>query len=147
MSALHTVISGVSGRMGRALLEAVEQDADFVLHGALDRADSPAVGQSTFMPNSESLVRITDDPAAALKDADVLVDFTRPQATLAYLDACCKAGVNLVIGTTGFDAAGKAAIEAAARDIGIVFAPNFSVGVNLLLKLAETAVTCVGRGL
>ncbi len=146
MSALHIVISGVSGRMGHALLEAVEEDAGCVLHGALDRPDSPAVGQSTFMQNGKSLVRITDDPAVALKGADVLVDFTRPQATLAYLDACCNARVNLVIGTTGFDAAGKAAIETAARDIGIVFAPNFSVGINLLLKLAETASRVLNEG-
>jgi 4-hydroxy-tetrahydrodipicolinate reductase len=76
----------------------------------------------------------------------VLVDFTRPEATFAYLDACRKAGVNLIIGTTGFDAAGKAAIESAAKDIGIVFAPNFSVGVNLLMQLAETAARVLAEG-
>jgi 4-hydroxy-tetrahydrodipicolinate reductase len=74
------------------------------------------------------------------------VDFTRPEATLTYLDACRKARVNLIIGTTGFDANGKAAIEHAAREIGIVFAPNFSVGVNLLMKLAETAAHVLNEG-
>jgi len=98
------------------------------------------------MLGSETAVRITDDAASALKGADVLVDFTRPEATLAYLDACRKLNVNLVIGTTGFDATGKAAIEAAAQDIGIVFAPNFSVGVNLLLKLAEMASRVLNEG-
>lgn len=146
MSALQTVIAGVSGRMGRALLEAVAQDAGCALHGALDRAGSPAVGQDAGMLAGRTGVRITDDPATALAGADVLVDFTRPQATLDYLDACCKARVNLVIGTTGFDAAGKAAIEGAAREIGIVFAPNFSVGVNLLMKLAETAASVLNEG-
>ncbi len=146
MSPLQTVIAGVSGRMGRALLEAVDQDVGCVLHGALDRAGSPSVGQNAIMPDSKTAVRITDDAASALEGADVLVDFTRPEATLAYLDACRKARVNLVIGTTGFDAAGKSAIEAAARDVGIVFAPNFSVGVNLLLKLAETASRVLSEG-
>ncbi|MGA9993671.1 MAG: 4-hydroxy-tetrahydrodipicolinate reductase [Thiobacillaceae bacterium] len=146
MSALQTVIAGVSGRMGRALLEAVAQDPGFALHGALDRVGSPSIGQDAGMLAGGTEVHITGDTASALVGADVLVDFTRPQATLGYLDACSKAGVNLVIGTTGFDAAGKAAIEAAASDIGIVFAPNFSVGVNLLLKLAETAARVLNEG-
>jgi 4-hydroxy-tetrahydrodipicolinate reductase len=140
VSDLKTVIAGVSGRMGRALLEAVAADAACVLHGALDRAGSTAAGQDAgIYSGTQSGVAITDQPAIALAGADVLVDFTRPEATLVYLEACRKAGVNLIIGTTGFDAAGKAAIAAAAKDIGIVFAPNFSVGVNLLMQLAETA--------
>jgi 4-hydroxy-tetrahydrodipicolinate reductase len=146
MSALKTVIAGVSGRMGRALLEAVAEDSGCVLHGALDRADSPAIGQDAGVLGGGTEVHITGDTAFALKGADVLVDFTRPQATLGYLVACRTARVNLVIGTTGFDAAGKAAIEAAAREIGIVFAPNFSVGVNLLMKLAETAASVLNEG-
>lgn len=146
MSALRTVISGVSGRMGRVLLEAVGQDVGCTLYGALDRPGSPAIGQDAGMLGGTTGVCITDDTTSALAGADVLVDFTRPQATLTYLDACGKAGVNLVVGTTGFDAAGNAAIKAAARDIGIVFAPNFSVGVNLLLKLAETAARVLNDG-
>jgi 4-hydroxy-tetrahydrodipicolinate reductase len=144
---LKTVIAGVSGRMGRALLEAVAADSGCVVHGALDRAGSQAVGQDAgIYSGSHTGVAITDQTVAALAGADVLVDFTRPEATLAYLDACRKAGVNLIIGTTGFDAAGKAAIEAAAKEIGIVFAPNFSVGVNLLMKLAETAARVLAEG-
>jgi 4-hydroxy-tetrahydrodipicolinate reductase len=146
MNPLQTVIAGVSGRMGRALLDAVAQDAGCALHGALDRAGSPAVGQDAAMLGGKTGIRITDDVASALVGADVLVDFTRPQATLGYLDTCSKAGVNLVIGTTGLDAAGKAAIKVAAREIGIVFAPNFSVGVNLLMKLAETAARVLHEG-
>ena len=143
---LKTVIAGVSGRMGRALLEAVAQDAGCALHGALERADGPAVGQDASLFGARPGTRISGEIALALIGADVLVDFTRPEATLAYLDACRKARVNLIIGTTGFDANGKAAIEHAAREIGIVFAPNFSVGVNLLMKLAETASRVLSEG-
>lgn len=147
MSALRAVIAGVSGRMGRALLEAVAADAGCALHGALDRAGSPAVGQDAgIYSGGHAGVAITDQVAVALTGADVLVDFTRPEATLAYLDACRKTRANIIIGTTGFDAAGKAAIEAAAKEIGIVFAPNFSVGVNLLMKLAETAARVLNEG-
>ena len=147
MSALKTVIAGVSGRMGRALLEAVAGDPACVLHGALDRAGSPAVGQDAgIYGGSKAGVAITDQSASALTGADVLLDFTRPEVTLAYLDACRKARVNMIIGTTGFDAAGKAAIESAAKEIGIVFAPNFSVGVNLLMKLSEMAARVLSEG-
>lgn len=147
MSALRTVIAGVSGRMGRTLLDAVAADPDCTLHGALDRPGSPALGQDAgIYLGAQTGVAIADLPAAALAGADVLVDFTRPEATLVYIEACCKAGVNLIIGTTGFDAAGKAAIVAAAKDIGIVFAPNFSVGVNLLMQLAETAAKVLSEG-
>ena len=146
MNQLKTVIAGVSGRMGRALLESVALDADCVLHGALDRAGHASVGQDASLFGGARGVVITDSLEGALQGADVLVDFTRPEATLLYLDACRRAKVNLIIGTTGFDANGKAAIEHAAKEIGIVFAPNFSVGVNLLMKLAETASRVLNEG-
>mgnify|MGYP001765072634 CR=1 FL=1 len=146
MNAMKTVIAGVSGRMGRALLEAVAQDAGCALYGALDRVGGQAVGQDASLFGATPGVSVSDQAAATLHGAQVLVDFTRPEATLVYLDVCCKAGVNIVIGTTGFDVSGKAAIEAAAREIGVVFAPNFSVGVNLLMKLAETASRVLNEG-
>lgn len=146
MSAMKTVIAGVSGRMGRALLEAVAQDAGCALHGALDRTGGQAVGQDASLFGAKPGVRVSDNAVATLQGAQALVDFTRPEATLAYLDACRNTGANIVIGTTGFDAAGKAAIEAAAKEIGIVFAPNFSVGVNLLMKLAEDAARVLAEG-
>ncbi len=146
MSALKTVIAGVSGRMGRALLEAVAGDASCVLHGALDRSGHASIGQDASLLGGGKGVSVTDNLNEALSGADVLVDFTRPEATFAYLEACRKARVNLIIGTTGFDAAGKAVIETAAKDIGIVFAPNFSVGVNLLMQLAETASRVLNEG-
>ncbi len=140
-------IAGVSGRMGRALLEAVEADSDCTLGAAIDRPGSPLVGQDAGAAwGISSGLRVTDQPAAALCGADVLIDFTRPEATLGYLDACLAAEVPLVIGTTGFDDAGKARIAAAAQRIPVVFAPNMSVGVNLLMKLAELAAQVLQDG-
>ena len=144
---MRTVIAGVSGRMGRALLEAVAADADCTLHAAIDRAGSPLVGQDPGVAyGAPSGSQVTDQPATALQGAQVLIDFTRPEATFGYLDACAAAGVPLVIGTTGFDATGKARIAAAAQQIPIVFAPNMSVGVNLLMKLAEVAARVLQDG-
>jgi len=133
--------------MGRALLEAVVADADCALCAALDRPGSPLVGQDAGAAwGAASGVNVTDQPAAALQGAQALIDFTRPEATFGYLDACVAAGVPLVIGTTGFDDAGKARIAAAAQRIPLVFAPNMSVGVNLLMKLAELAAQVLRDG-
>jgi len=135
---VRIAIAGVSGRMGRALLEAVAADPDCALGAAIDRPGSPLVGQDAGAAwGAASGVAVTDKLAAALPGSQALIDFTRPEATFGYLDACVAAGVPLVIGTTGFDEAGKARIAAAAKQIPIVFAPNMSVGVNLLMKLAE----------
>lgn len=140
-------LAGVSGRMGRALLEAVAADAACGLHAAIDRAGSSLLGQDPHTAlGGRSDVRVTDDATAALTGAQALIDFTRPEATFAYLDACVAAQVPLVIGTTGFDDAGKARIAAAARTIPVVFAPNMSVGVNLLMKLAEIAARVLQDG-
>src|SRR5207249_590632 len=90
-------------------------------------------------------VAVSDD-AAAIANADVLIDFTRPEGTLHHLDVCRAEGVKAVIGTTGFSAAQKNLIEKASEDIAIVFAPNMSVGVNLLFRLVETAARALGEG-
>ena len=144
---VQIALAGVSGRMGRVLLEAVAADASCVLCAAIDRPGSPLVGQDPAAAwGAASGIHVTDQPATAMQDAQVLIDFTRPEATLAYLDVCAAAGVPLVIGTTGFDAAGKTRITEAARQIPIVFAPNMSVGVNLLMKLAELAAQVLEEG-
>ncbi|HBU28781.1 MAG TPA: 4-hydroxy-tetrahydrodipicolinate reductase, partial [Thiobacillus sp.] len=144
---VRTAIAGVSGRMGRALLEAVAADPGCALHAAIDRPGSPLVGQDAGAAwGAASGVAVSDRPAAALQGAHALIDFTRPEATFAYLDACVAANVALVIGTTGFDEVGKARIAAAAKQIPIVFAPNMSVGVNLLMKLAELAAQVLDEG-
>lgn len=141
------VIAGCSGRMGYALLEGVFADESLVLHGALDRADSPQLGRDAGEQFGRVTgVKISADVAAALQGADVLVDFTRPEASLVYLEACRAAGVKLVIGTTGFTAAQKQQIEQAAQDVAIVFAPNMSVGVTLLINLVQAAAKVLNEG-
>lgn len=147
VSPLKVVIAGCSGRMGHALLESVFADAELVLHGALDRAENPHLGRDAGEQFGKlSGVKVTADVDAALKGADVLVDFTRPEASMQYLDACQKANVSMVIGTTGFSDAQKAAIEAASKNISIVFAPNMSVGVTLLINLVEQAAKVLKEG-
>ncbi|NOT64784.1 MAG: 4-hydroxy-tetrahydrodipicolinate reductase [Methylotenera sp.] len=144
---IKIVIAGVTGRMGHALLEGVFADGDLQLHGALDRTDSTQIGREVgeqFGQNSG--VKITSDMAAALQGAQVLVDFTRPEATMQYLEICQKANVSMVIGTTGFSAEQKLAIEAASKNIAIVFAPNMSVGVTLLINLVEQAAKVLNEG-
>ncbi len=144
---MNMVIAGVTGRMGKALLEAVAAAPDMRLHGALDRTGSGALGRDAGeYTGAANGVLITDQVDEALAGAHALIDFTRPEATLTHLEACVRARVPLVIGTTGFDAAGKAAIEAAARQVPIVFAPNMSVGVNLVFKLLDTAARILNEG-
>jgi 4-hydroxy-tetrahydrodipicolinate reductase len=144
---IRIAVAGVSGRMGRALLEAVAADPACVLSGALDRVGSALVGQDAGAAwGAASGVAVSHRAAHALDGAQALIDFTRPEATFGYLDACVAANVPLVIGTTGFDDAGKARIAAAAQRIPVVFAPNMSVGVNLLMKLAELAAGVLDDG-
>ena len=144
---LKVVIAGCSGRMGHALLESVFADADLVLHGALDRADNPQLGRDAGEQFGRLTgIKVTSDIDAALNGADVLVDFTRPEASMLYLEACQKAGVGMVIGTTGFSVAQKSAIQTASENIAIVFAPNMSVGVTLLINLVEQAAKVLKDG-
>lgn len=144
---LNVVIAGCSGRMGHALLQGVMDDPELKLHAALDRSGSPAVGRDAGeLFGAPCGVQVTDNLDAALQGADVLVDFTRPEATMEYLAACRKAGVALVIGTTGFSVEQKQAITLAAQNIGIVLAPNMSVGVNLLINLVQSAAKVLSEG-
>ena len=144
---LNVVIAGCSGRMGHALLEGVFADPELLLHAALDRPDSPQIGRDAGEQFGQATgVKISHDVGAALVGADVLVDFTRPEPSMEYLAACQAAGVKLVIGTTGFSAEQKQRIEAAAQDIGIVFAPNMSVGVTLLINLVQSAAKVLAEG-
>jgi len=133
--------------MGRMLIEAVRASGDCALSGALDIAASPALGQDAGAYAGQATgVTITADLAAGLRGSDCLIDFTRPEGTLAHLDACVAHGVNLVIGTTGFNDEQKARIAAAAQHIAIVMAPNMSVGVNVTLKLLEMAAKALSTG-
>jgi 4-hydroxy-tetrahydrodipicolinate reductase len=139
-------IAGASGRMGRMLVEAALADPAVEIAVALDRADSPELGRDCgeFLGRRTG-VGIAGD-LARLSDAEVLIDFTRPQGTAAHLEACVRHGVRMVIGTTGFDEAGKAAIRAASASIGVVFAPNMSVGVNATFRLLEVAAAILASG-
>ena len=145
--ALPIAIAGASGRMGRMLIEAILQSPDTRLAGALDIAGSPALGiDATAYMGSRSGVVITDDLQAGLKDAQYLIDFTRPEGTMAHLKACREMGVKLIIGTTGFTSEQKAEIEDAARDIAIVLSPNMAVGVNVVFKLLAQAAKALKDG-
>ena len=140
-------IAGASGRMGRTLIEAVLAAGDCVLSGALDIAGSPSLGSdAAAFAGLRSTTPITADLRRGLQGADVLIDFTRPEGSMAHLALCRELGVNAVIGTTGFSEAHKSAIEAAAQDIAIVMAPNMSVGVNVTLKLLELAARSLSTG-
>ena len=144
---IKIVIAGATGRMGKALLEAVAGTANVSLHAALERDGSPWLDHDAGELVGTGLgARITHDVDSALNGADVLIDFTRPEATSYHLGLCQQKGVAMVIGTTGFDAAGKAAIAAAAKTIPIVFAPNMSVGVTLALKLLDMAARVLDEG-
>jgi 4-hydroxy-tetrahydrodipicolinate reductase len=144
---LRIAIAGASGRMGRMLIEAVQAAPDTELVGALDVAGSAAIGSDAGAYAGQLTgVVIQSDLGKALPDADVLIDFTRPEGTLRHLEYCAAHGIKVVIGTTGFDDAGKAAIRAAADKTAIVFAPNMSVGVNVTLKLLEMAAKSFSEG-
>ena len=145
---LRIAVAGASGRMGRMLVEAVAASDDLVLAGALDAAGSPALGQDAgaALGRRPLGVTITSDLATGLADAQVLIDFTRPQGTLAHLEACRARGVKAVIGTTGFSPDQKAQIQAHAEHLAIVLAPNMSVGVNVVLRLLDLAARAFDTG-
>lgn len=143
---MKLAIAGASGKMGRMLIETVAKQPDMQLSVALDHSSSPALGQDAGAAlGIETGVTITSD-LDQLRHADCLIDFTRPEGTLAHIEACLAQNTKMVIGTTGFDAAGKSVIEQAAKKIGIVFAPNMSVGVNATLKLLEVAAKILNSG-
>jgi 4-hydroxy-tetrahydrodipicolinate reductase len=122
---LRIAVAGASGRMGRMLIEAVEAAPDCALAGTLD---------------------LGRDIAAGLADAQVLIDFTRPEGTMAHLAACRERGVKLVIGTTGFSEGQKAQIGEHAQHVALMLSPNMSVGVNVVLRLLDTAARALAEG-
>lgn len=139
-------IVGAGGRMGRQLIQAVHNAQGVELGAAFERKGSSLVGSDACeLAGVGTLgVVISDDVAKKVADFDLLIDFTRPEGTLEHLDICVAHHKQMVIGTTGFDDTGKAAIKAASEKIGIVFASNYSVGVNLVFKLLEKAAKVMG---
>lgn len=147
MTQLRIAVAGASGRMGRTLIEAVLAADDMALAAALDQPGNPFLGRDAGdLVGCHCGVAITADVAAAVASSDCLIDFTRPAGTLAHLAACGEAGTSMVIGTTGLDSAQKGRIAEVAKTIPIVFAPNMSVGVNLVFKLLDTAARILDEG-
>jgi len=148
---LSIAVAGASGRMGRMLIDAVLASGDCRLSGALDVPGSPFVGQDAAVLSSSAAgkatgVEVTADLKRGLAGAQVLIDFTRPEGTMAHLVACRELGVRAVIGTTGLTPEQKATIGAQAQHVAVVLAPNMSVGVNVMLRLVENAARLLGEG-
>jgi len=145
---MHRIaVAGATGRMGQMLIEAIRASGDCQLAGAMDQPSSPAIGNdaAAFLGHASG-VPVVADAGKGIAGAQVLIDFTRPEGTMAHLAACRAAGVNAVIGTTGFSDDQKAQIADIARDIAIVMAPNMSVGVNVTLRLLEMAAKALSTG-
>lgn len=147
MKNIRIGIVGASGRMGRQLIEATLLASNASLGAVVVRQGSSLVGcdAGELAGVTKTGVVITDDLLAVKDEFDVLIDFTRPEATLEYLEFCQNHKKAMVIGTTGFDDAGKQAIRTTSQQVPIVFAANFSVGVNLVLKLLEKAAKVMGE--
>lgn len=133
--------------MGQMLMQAICAAPDCTLAAAFEQAQSPLLGSNplAFMGQDQGL-RISADMAQGLAEADYLIDFTRPEGTMAHLAHCVQSGTKLVIGTTGFDAAQKQSIAQAAEKIAIVMAPNMSIGVNVTLRLLQFAAANLNTG-
>ena len=144
---IKVALAGVNGRMGKVLVEAVAANPHTVLTGALEHAGSEALGlDAGHASGLKTGVTVSSDVDAVLANCDVLIDFTRPHVSGSLLPRCTERGIKMVIGTTGFDEAGKAAIAAAAEHTGIVFAANFSIGVNLTFHILDTVARVLNEG-
>lgn len=144
---VRIAILGASGRMGRAVIQATADASRAVLGAALERPGSPELGQDAgvLAGGAANGVRLAAELAAVRDDFDVLIDFTRPEATLAALSFCRANGKAMVIGTTGFSPEQRADVQAAAHWVPVVMAGNFSIGVNLCLKLLEESARVLGE--
>jgi 4-hydroxy-tetrahydrodipicolinate reductase len=142
------VIIGAGGRMGRALLHAAADFDDLAVTGAVVSASSEALGRDAgeYAGGAPLGIRLSADLEPALQGADVAIDFSAPQATAGHLAACRRAGVALLLGTTGYPEALEDEFDAAARDIALLVAPNTSLGVTLLLELVRTAARALPAG-
>lgn len=143
---IRIAVVGVSGRMGLCLVKAALLSSQAKLAVAISRPESPSVGKDIgeLAGISAIGIKVSSDLAAVTDQFDVLIDFTRPDASMDIIEICRKANKKIVIGTTGYSDEQKALIAEAAKEIAIVFAPNMSVGVNLSLKLLEIAAKVMG---
>ena len=143
---LNIAVTGAAGRMGRSLINACHLNEECQLSAAIEQPGNSLVGSDAgdLAGLGRLNVTLVDNLEDVIDSFDTLIDFTRPESTLNNIELCVKHGKNIVIGTTGFDDAGKQAIHDAAQKIGVVFAPNMSVGVNLCLKLLDMAARVLG---
>ncbi len=147
MNKMKIAIVGASGRMGQMIIESILKDGEVELVSAIDQLGTPTIGKDAGeLVGMPCGVPVTSDVEAGIAKADCLIDFTRPEGTLEHLAICRRHKVAIVIGTTGFDGEGKETIADAAREIPIVFAPNMSVGVNVVFKLLDTASRILAEG-
>lgn len=146
MSDIQIAVAGAGGRMGRTLIQAVTEAQDLAVSVASEQPGSSLLGADAgeLAGVGRLDVEVRPDLEPVLDGFDVLIDFTAPAATLHHLALCRRVGNRMVIGTTGLDGGQRADIAAAGGDIGIVFAPNMSVGVNLCLKLLDVAARVLG---
>ena len=144
---MKIAVVGASGRMGRMIIESTLKDGAATLVSAIDQPGTPEIGRDAGeLVGIPCKVAVSADVEAGIARSDCLIDFTRPAGTLEHLEVCRRHGVAIVIGTTGFDAEGKKSIADASREIPVVFAPNMSVGVNLVFKLLDTATRILAQG-
>jgi 4-hydroxy-tetrahydrodipicolinate reductase len=137
-------IAGVGGRMGQALVQAVTDHPDAHLGAASERPGSAVVGLK--LAGADPVCAVVDDLASVVNDFDVLIDFTRPEATIAHAALCREHGKRLVVGTTGLSGDQEKELRTVSESVPVVFAPNMSVGVNLTFKLVELAARVLGDG-
>ena len=142
---MKLVVAGASGRMGRTLMALIHAMDHAVLHGALDAPGAETIGRDAgeVLGSAAIGVAVTDDPLAVLRDADGLIDFTAPAASLCYSEICAQARIVHVVGTTGWAEDDMGALRRAARHAPLVVSGNMSLGVNLLAVLVERAAAAL----
>jgi len=140
-------VAGATGKMGKMLIDTILKSPNAQLTGALEHPSCPLLGTDAgaFL-GQQTNVLITDDLAKGLVGAEYLIDFTRPEGTLLHLEAAKRAGVKMIIGTTGFTPEQLQQLRAATDTIAIVFAPNMSVGVNATFKILQVAAQLLNQG-
>lgn len=144
---MKIAIAGATGRMGKMLIEAVLNCSDAELVGALEYEACPLLGEDAgaFLGRKTGVI-ITSNMTQALSSAEYLIDFTRPEGTMAHLAVAQKTGSKMIIGTTGLSPEQIDSLKKASTNLAIVFAPNMSVGVNVTFKLLEIAATMLNDG-
>lgn len=142
MGSFRVVVSGAGGRMGGMIISLILQDKEMELCGAIEDPSHPSIGRMI----SEGITITSDENLRKiLKEAEVLIEFTNPQATLSHLEPCKDMGKGIVIGTTGIDEDGLSRIREVSTFIPIVISPNMSLGVNLLFDLAARISKALGE--